>query len=113
VSRATRIERRPRHRDGIVKLDAYRAGRRRASGQGQGKSERRTPRPVFETMQQAEAEDLLALLRGKGLNPIMVTRRTAGDNSPVVFEVRLPEQELTRAKSLMSQYIARKSAPLN
>jgi hypothetical protein len=111
--RAARMPLRLRHGEGVVKMDAYRAGKHRAAGHGPGKPERRTPRPVFDTTQQSEAEGLLALLRGKGLHPIMVTRRTAGDASAVAFEVRLPEAEIPRAKSLMSQYIARKSAPLN
>jgi hypothetical protein len=113
LERAARGPQHQRHRDGVVKLDAYRTSKRQAGGRNAGKPERRTPRPLFDTTQQNEAEGLVSLLRSKGLTPIMVTRRTAGAEPQVVFEVRLPEQELPRAKSLMSQYIARKSAPLN
>jgi hypothetical protein len=96
---------------GVVKLDAFRAKRRGAGAHGHGRPERRPPRPLFDTPQQSEAEGLLAVLRAKGLNPIMVTGKTAGADSPVLYEVRLPEPELVRAKSLISQYIARKSLP--
>ena len=104
---------RTRGNEGVVRMDAYRAGKRSAGGQGGNKPERRVPRHLFETEHQVEAEGLLTLLRGKGLHPIMVTRRTPDSAAPVMFEVRLPEPELARAKSLMSQFIARKSAPLN
>lgn len=111
--RAARVPTGSRHGDGVVKMDAYRAGKHRAATQGNGKPERRTPQPVFDTTLQAEAEGLLEALRGKGLHPIMVTRHTGRDSATMAFEVRLPEAEIPRAKSLMSQYIARKSAPLN
>jgi hypothetical protein len=87
------------HGGGVVKLDAYRAGRRRGGPHGHGRPERRPPRPLFNTPQQSAAEELLAVLRAKGLNPIMVTRKTAGADSPVMYEVRLPEPELVRAES--------------
>src|SRR5262249_12622751 len=69
--RAARVPAGSRHSDGVVKMDAYRAGKHRAGAHAAGKPERRTPRPVFDTTIQAEAEGLLSLLRGKGLHPIM------------------------------------------
>jgi len=100
-----------RQLDGVVKLDAFRAKRRRPGSPSHGRPERRPPRPLYHTPQQSEAEGLLAMLRAKGLNPIMVTRKSAGADSPVMYEVRLPEPELARGKSLISQYIARPSTP--
>ncbi len=96
---------------GVVKLDGFRAKRRGGIPHGHGRPERRPPRALFSTLQQSDAEGLLAVLRAKGLTPIMVTRKTAGTDSPVMYEVRLPEPELVRAKLLISQYVARTSAP--
>lgn len=96
---------------GVARIAAYRSKRRKTAQQEPARSERRRPRPLFDTPRQSDAEGLVALLRAKGLSPIMVTRRLGEGDVAIMYEVRLPEAEFPRARILMSQYIARKSAP--
>lgn len=111
LDRAARTGRK-RHEDpGVAKIAAYRSSRRKKTQPDPSRSERRKPRPLFDTSKQGEAEGLVALLRAKGLSPIMVTRRLAEGDASIMYEVRLPEAEFARARILMSQYMARKSAP--
>lgn len=93
----------------VISLAALRQSRnRRQAGGGMGR-ERRVLQTVFSSGYQNEVDELLGLLRAEGLNPMMVSQSTRREGNGHVYQVRLPEKEVPRAKPLI-QFFLLKSA---
>lgn len=93
----------------VVSLASLRQSRnRRQSGAGLAR-ERRVLHTVYTSAYQGEVDELLGLLRSEGLNPIMVSQAARRGDASHVYEVRLPEREVPKAKPLI-QFFLLKSA---
>jgi hypothetical protein len=93
----------------VVSLAALRQSRnRRQVGGGLGR-ERRVLQTVYRTPLHAEVDELLALLRSEGLNPMMVSQSVRREGNGHLYEVRLPEKEVPRAKPVI-QFFQLKTA---
>jgi hypothetical protein len=93
---------------GVVRMGGFRSRRNRRPGPARGKGDRPPLRPLYSTSRQTEVEGLLAVLRAKGLNPIMVTQKRAGGEAALSYEVRLPENELKWGQPILLQFVAGK-----
>lgn len=100
---------RRREESNIVSLATLRQSRkqRQAAG-GQGR-ERRVLQTVYSTALRSEVDELLGLLRSEGLNPMMVSQAARREGNGHVYDVRLPEKEVPRARPLI-QFFLLKSA---
>lgn len=93
----------------VVSLSAIRHSRnRRQTGGGLGR-ERRVLQTVHSSGYRNEAEELLGLLRTEGFNPMMISQSAREAGGGHLYEVRLPEKEMTRARPLI-QFFLLKSA---
>ena len=100
----------PRNADhNVVSLASLRQSRNRHPGLGGLGRERRVLQTVYSTGYQPEVDELLGLLRSEGLNPMMVSQSARRGDSGHVYEVRLPEKEVPRARPLI-QFFLLKSA---
>ncbi len=88
----------------VVSLLGYRKNHPRAPAQQGGFRERRSMALAFATTEQGEAEELIKLLRGEGMRPVLVTAKTADGQHRVRFEIRLAHQEAEQAKSLINWF---------
>lgn len=88
----------------VVSLLGHRRPRGRAAGGLSPFRERRGLRVVYSSAVQADADELLELLRTEGLRPIMVSQNTTFRQSPPQFEIRLPEHEARKARSLIEMF---------
>lgn len=91
----------------IVSLADLRHARNRRQGTGGMSRERRVLQMVFSTRVQGEVEDLLDMLRAEGLNPMMVSQGGGMGQNGTVFEVRLPEKEVQKAKPLIQFFVVK------
>ena len=71
-----------------------------------GRKARETPLTVFMSRNQQEAEALRALLGKQGLHPIMVSRTREEElEVGVEYEVRVPQEELARARPVVDFFL--------
>ncbi|MBI4083400.1 MAG: hypothetical protein HY423_12405 [Candidatus Lambdaproteobacteria bacterium] len=94
---------------GVVSLGTFRNQREQKGGAAAETRGRRIPRLVFSTRYQSDAETLREMLRGAGLNPVLVMQNrggAAGTAAPV-YEIRVVEAELKQARPLIDQFLAR------
>lgn len=93
----------------VVSMASLRQSRnRRQSGMGSAR-ERHVLHTVYSSGYQGEAEELLGLLRSEGLSPMMVSQAARRGDAGHVYQVRLPEREVAKAKPLI-QFFLLKSA---
>jgi hypothetical protein len=93
----------------VVSLATLRQSRiRRQAGGGLGR-ERRVLQTVFSSPFHGDVDELLGLLRSEGLNPMMVSQSAGRGNADRLYEVRLPEKEVPKARPLI-QFFLLKSA---
>ena len=64
---------------------------------------------VYSSAYQQDVEELLALLRAEGLNPMMISHGVSRGRTESVYEVRLPPGEVAIARPLI-QFFQVKSA---
>lgn len=91
----------------VVSLNAARQSRKLRQGQGGAARERKIFQTVYTSGLRSEVDTLLSLLRAEGLNPMMVSQQTAKGEGEAVYEVRLPEKELARAKPLIQFFLVK------
>lgn len=89
----------------VVSMGAFRAQNQRSSGPSPGGRERRVLRPAYTSAYYAEVDALLQILRGEGLNPMMVTQNRSGSRSSPIYMIMLSEKELRRAKPMIDLYV--------
>lgn len=102
---------RPRtHRSGernVVSLASLRQSRnRRQAGGGSGR-ERRVLHTVYSSAFRGDVDELLGLLRSEGLNPMMVSQAARGGGGDHLYEVRLPEREVAKARPLIQFFLVK------
>lgn len=97
----------PTGQGNVVSLSAVRKSRNLRQGQGGSVRERKIFQTVYTSGLFHEVDTLLSLLRSEGLNPMMVSQKTAKGEGEAVYEVRLPEKELARAKPLIQFFLVR------
>lgn len=91
----------------VVSLKSVRQTRSRRHGAGGAGREKRVFQTVFSSPTRHEVDHLLSLLRGEDLNPMMVSQKTTRGDSGTVYEVRLPEKEMVRAKPLIQFFLVK------
>ncbi len=91
----------------VVSLNAVRQSRNLRQGKGGTVRERKIFQTVYTSGFYHEVDTLLSLLRAEGLNPMMISQKTAKGNGETVYEVRLPEKELARAKPLIQFFLVK------
>jgi hypothetical protein len=60
---------------------------------------------VFSSRFQPDVDELLGLLRAEGLNPIMISQASRRGEPGHLYEVRLPEREVARARPLVQFFL--------
>ena len=91
----------------VVSLNAVRQSRNLRQGQGGAVRERKIFQTVYTSGLYQDVDTLLSLLRAEGLNPMMISQQTAKGEGDAVYEVRLPEKELARARPLIQFFLVR------
>ncbi len=91
----------------VVSLNAVRQSKNLRQGQGGAVRERKIFQTVYTSGLFQEVDTLLSLLRAEGLNPMMISQKTAKGEGEAVYEVRLPEKELARAKPLIQFFLVK------
>jgi hypothetical protein len=99
----------PRSGHNVVSLASLRQSRNRRQTSASLVRERRVLQTVYSSAYQGEVDELLGLLRAEGLSPIMVSQNARRGDAGHVYEVRLPEKEVPKAKPLI-QFFLLKSA---
>ena len=102
-----RIGAAPSDEGNVVSLNAARQSRNQRQGQGGAVRERKIFQTVYTSGLYHEVETLLSLLRAEGFNPMMISQRTAKGESEAVYQVRLPEKELARARPLIQFFLVK------
>ena len=90
-------------RSNVVSLLGYRKHHHR-QGTAQQARERRSMTPVFSSQSQAEADELVQLLRGEGLRPVLVTAQSSERSFRIRYEIRLVHHEVERAQALVKWF---------
>ena len=103
------VRHRPSSRRGgnVVSMHEVRHSRHRRQGPGAVERERRVPQTVFTSRLRQEVDDLLTLLRSEGMNPMMVSQQSAQGDNGAIYQVRLPEHELAKAKPLIQFFLVK------
>ena len=91
----------------VISLTSVRRSRKRRQASGGSGRERRVLQTVYSSGYHQEVDELLGLLRAEGLNPIMVAQnRSRGGHGPI-YDVRLPEKEVAKAKPLIQFFLVK------
>ncbi|HKI96841.1 MAG TPA: hypothetical protein VKB51_00070 [bacterium] len=98
-----------RSKPNVVSLASLRRSRNRQQHGGGLGRERRVLQTVYSSAYQGEVDELLGLLRSEGLNPMMVSQSARRGEAGHVYEVRLPDKEVPKARPLI-QFFLLKSA---
>jgi len=91
----------------VVSLNAVRQSRNQRTSQGGATRGRRIFQTVYTGGLYKEVDTLLTLLRAEVLNPMMISQKTAQGEDEAVYEVRLPQKEIARAKPLIQFFLVR------
>lgn len=91
-------------RSNVVSLLGYRKHHPRPHPGPAGARERRTMSPVFASYHQAESDELMQLLRGEGLRPVLVTAHAPDRSNRIRYEIRLAHHEAERAQALVKWF---------
>ena len=89
----------------VVSLHALRRSRQRRTGVDGAVRERRVLHTVFSSGAQNDVDEVLALLRGEGLNPVMISQSAVREGAGARYEVRLSDQELERGRPLVQFFL--------
>lgn len=89
----------------VVSMGAYRAKNQGGESFAGGSRERKVLRPAYSSAYHSDVDALLQILRGEGMNPMMVTQGRSGSQSSPVYMIMLSERELRRAKPLIDLYV--------
>jgi len=92
---------------GTVSMAQFRSRKAKGGAPGAAQRERRVLQTVYQARQRQDAEALMALLRERGLNPLMVSSTAAGQRNAALFEVRLSSAEALQARSLIREFQSR------
>jgi len=90
-----------------VSLSKFRNRKNKTNAPGALPRERRALLTVHKGRMRREAEALMALLRERGLSPIIVSSTAVGQRDEALFEVRLPSAEVPQARSLVQTFLSR------
>ena len=96
----------------VVSLFGRRSGAAQSSKQS-GTRESRGMQLVFASPARSEADELLELLRGEGMRPVLASQNPMDRERSLQFEIRLPRAEAQRAQSTIELFKLRSTKHLN
>ena len=88
---------------GVVSLKAFQSGKRKDQ-KANAVKDRRVLQMVFHTFYYEEVEQLVQIMRDKGLRPMMVTQSKTGDFGEPLYQIMLPEAEVRRGQALTERF---------
>ncbi len=85
----------------VVSLSSYRQSKERNTTSSPSFRERRSFEQIFTSGFHEDIDELLALLRSEGLNPMMVSKSHSNGDSEPVYQIHLPSHEISKARPIL------------
>jgi len=88
----------------VASMKQYRTEKKKTAQEAEPTRDKNKLQSVFHTFSYDEVEQLVEIMRAKGLRPMMVTQSKTGDFGEPVYQIMLPEAEVKRGKALAKRF---------